>query len=105
MTDTREAVARALCLAHCETENGAGCQYGDCDQKWALLLPDARAAIAAIVAHHQAGLDVEAIIRDVAELPDRTSPSDWPEAMLVTADELRTISTRGLRTPATGEGE
>jgi len=32
-----------------------------------------------------------AIIRDVAELPDRTSPNDQPDMMLVTADELRTI--------------
>src|SRR3954465_10621146 len=29
------------------------------------------------------------VVRRVAELPDRTSPDDWPEAMLVTADELR----------------
>lgn len=34
---------------------------------------------------------IDAIIRDVAELPDRTSPEDWPDAMLVTADELRAI--------------
>jgi hypothetical protein len=27
----------------------------------------------------------------VAELSDRNSPDDWPEAMLVTADELRDI--------------
>jgi hypothetical protein len=31
------------------------------------------------------------IIRDVAELPNRTSPEDWPEAMIVTDEELRTI--------------
>lgn len=31
------------------------------------------------------------ICRDVAELPDRDSPEDWPEAMLVTADELHCI--------------
>ena len=31
------------------------------------------------------------IVREVAELPDRTSPEDWPEAMLVTADELTAI--------------
>lgn len=37
-----------------------------------------------------AGL-IDRIIRDVAELPDRTSPEDWPEAMLVTAGELRGI--------------
>lgn len=31
------------------------------------------------------------IVRDVAELPDRTSPADAPEMMLVTADELTGI--------------
>jgi hypothetical protein len=31
------------------------------------------------------------IVRDVAELPDRTSPEDQPDMMLVTADELRSI--------------
>lgn len=27
-------------------------------------------------------------VRDVCELPDRTSPEDWPEAMLITGEEL-----------------
>lgn len=31
------------------------------------------------------------VIQRVAELPDRTSPDDWPEAMLVTAEELDRI--------------
>ncbi|MFA9283732.1 hypothetical protein ACCQ08_03035, partial [Comamonas sp. SY3] len=31
------------------------------------------------------------ICQRVAELPDRDSPADWPEAMLVTPDELRNI--------------
>lgn len=31
------------------------------------------------------------ICRNVAELPDRNSPEDWPEAMLVTHDELHSI--------------
>lgn len=39
---------------------------------------------------------IESIIRDIAELPDRTSPEDQPEAMLVTSDELRIILTRHL---------
>jgi len=34
---------------------------------------------------------INKVIQRVAELPDRTSPQDWPEAMLVTADELRVI--------------
>ena len=32
-----------------------------------------------------------AVCRTVAELPDRNSPTDWPEAMLVTHDELNSI--------------
>jgi hypothetical protein len=34
---------------------------------------------------------IDGVVRDVAELPDRTSPDNWPDAMLVTADELRSI--------------
>ena len=34
---------------------------------------------------------IDLIVRDVAELPDRDSPAYFPEAMLVTADELRSI--------------
>jgi hypothetical protein len=34
---------------------------------------------------------VDRIVQRVAELPNRTSPDEWPEAMLVTADELRQI--------------
>lgn len=37
---------------------------------------------------------IDNVIREVAELPDRTSPEDWPEAMLVTPDELRAILER-----------
>ena len=33
----------------------------------------------------------ERVVLRVAELPDRTSPEDWPEAMLVTSEELREI--------------
>lgn len=33
------------------------------------------------------------IIRDVAELPDRTSPDDQPDVMLVSSGELRLILT------------
>lgn len=39
---------------------------------------------------------IEWIVREVAELPDRTSPEGEPEAMLVTADELGTIIREGL---------
>ena len=34
---------------------------------------------------------IDKIIQDVAELPDRTSPEDKLEMMLVSADELRAI--------------
>ena len=34
---------------------------------------------------------IDSVLRDVAELPDRNSPEDWPEAMLVTGAELRQI--------------
>lgn len=44
---------------------------------------------------------IESIIRDVAELPDRSSPDDFPEAMLVTADELQEIIERHVITNAT----
>ncbi|MGJ7497505.1 hypothetical protein ACSFA8_20855 [Variovorax sp. RT4R15] len=33
----------------------------------------------------------DSICKNVAELPDRNSPEDWPEAMLVTQSELREI--------------
>ena len=36
-------------------------------------------------------LIAQSIARDVAELPDRNSPADQPEMMLVSADELETI--------------
>lgn len=34
---------------------------------------------------------IDRVVQDVAELSDRNSPEDWPDAMLVTADELRQI--------------
>ncbi len=39
---------------------------------------------------------INRIIQRVAELPGRTSPDEWPEAMLVTADELERILTEEL---------
>lgn len=36
------------------------------------------------------------VVRAVAELPDRTSPEDQPEMMLVTPDELRAIINREI---------
>ena len=42
---------------------------------------------------HERGREalIAAIIKRVAELSGRSSPEDWPEAMLVTADELAAI--------------
>lgn len=40
------------------------------------------------------------IVRDVAELPNRSSPEDWPEAMLVTAAELTSIVHAALSSEA-----
>ena len=46
---------------------------------------------------------IAAVIVDVAELPDRDSPEGWPEAMIVTGEELRTIIERHVAPPeATG---
>lgn len=35
--------------------------------------------------------EIYCIIREVSELPDRSSPEDWPDALLVTPDELKNI--------------
>lgn len=40
------------------------------------------------------------ICQTVAEIPDRSSPDDWPEAMLVTADELQLIVMIALESEA-----
>ena len=49
------------------------------------------------------------IARDVAELPDRNSPEDWPDAMLVTGVELQHIVANhvdaALSEPTQREGE
>lgn len=37
---------------------------------------------------------VDAIVRDVCELPDRSSPEDQPDMMLVSVDELTGILTK-----------
>lgn len=39
----------------------------------------------------------ERLTLDVAELPDRTSPDDWPEAMLITDSELRQMAEAVIR--------
>jgi len=46
---------------------------------------------------------VREICRAVAELPDRNSPEDWPEAMLVTHEELADIVRASLAASAGSE--
>ncbi len=48
---------------------------------------------------------VDQIVRDVAELPDRTSPEDQPDMMLVTADELTLIVRRVLTQEGASEAQ
>jgi len=42
------------------------------------------------------------VVRAVAELPDRNSPPEWPEAMLVTGDELTLIVANAFSAIAKG---
>lgn len=59
----------------------------------ALSAWQARAALTAPAAEvpHGVAAWIDDVLRDVAELPDRSSPEDEPDMMLVTADELRLI--------------
>ncbi|WP_230680954.1 hypothetical protein [Paracidovorax cattleyae] len=45
------------------------------------------------------------VCRQVAELPDRNSPEHWPQAMLVTADELHMIVREAIAATPTKEAE
>lgn len=50
----------------------------------------------------------ERVCQRVVELPDRTSPADWPEAMLVTRAELWDIvfdELRDARTVTAGHAD
>lgn len=42
------------------------------------------------------------LVLDVCELPDRTSPEDWPEALLVTSEELHAMAMTAFETVARG---
>lgn len=37
---------------------------------------------------------IDRVIREIAEMDDRSSPPDWPEAMLITPTEIREIISR-----------
>lgn len=65
----------------------------------AILQQRHKAELAALQAPRTPETIIDRIIREVAELPDRSSPEDWPEAMLVTSDELRSILTDALPSP------
>lgn len=47
---------------------------------------------------------INAVIQEIAEMDDRSSPPDWPEAMLVTADELTEIICRHAPTKSEAPG-
>ena len=58
----------------------------------------AKAVAAVALRAGQDALDTaNSICRAVAELPDRNSPEDWPEAMLVTHDELKDIILEAMK--------
>ena len=44
---------------------------------------------------------IGAVLRDVAELPDRNSPDDWPDALIVTGEELEIILEEAFEQAAT----
>lgn len=69
--------------------------FGEDISGLAIILGDMLREAAPVQSGDSAEL-VSSIIRDVAELPDRNSPEDWPEAMLVTSYELRVILDRHL---------
>lgn len=72
-------------------------EYGVTSNAAAMLQPLVERAYA--LGHKEARLAspqapqgvIDKIVQRVAELPDRTSPDDWPEAMLVTSAELTAI--------------
>lgn len=73
-----------------------GTRHVECDK--CHYLGPACTNIAWAIRHHNAERDERAakyaadmIVREVAELPDRTSPDDAPDMMLVKAEELRLI--------------
>lgn len=66
------------------------------DEAWRRVIETALASLtaappAATFDREEVAKVADLIVRDVAELPDRTSPDDWPEAMLVTGEELHAL--------------
>lgn len=56
--------------------------------------------LALVVQNASAATVAQTIVRNVAELPDRTSPDDQPEMLMVTADELTALITQALQPEA-----
>ncbi len=56
----------------------------------------AEAARAWLAAQEEMSAQISLIVRDVAELPGRTSPDDQPNMMMVTAEELESILTEHI---------
>jgi hypothetical protein len=76
------------------------CLRGNVLEILALLYRDRAEQLPALAdARRALGHMIEKILCDVAELPDRSSPDDWPEAMLVTGEELDVILRRYLEPP------
>ena len=59
-------------------------------------LPMVAAATQANAARAIPAATIDAIIRDIGELPDYDSPDEWPDALMATAAELRVILERHL---------
>lgn len=57
-------------------------------------------AVLDLILTHRADAIATRVCRMVAELPDRNSPAEWPEAMLVTHEELRSILLEEVRSTA-----
>lgn len=92
MTRAEQIEEAARIVVH-HRNNGAmrSVGYGINDLEKALALPQD--------AEPEPDYWIDEVLCAVAELPDRTSPDDWPDAMLVTAEELRAILKRRLHPP------
>jgi hypothetical protein len=87
-------------LAHFQPEY-ADDNAQDCSRKWLIryltpLLGHPGATQPAAPTAEAVNEFVTDVLSDVMELPDRTSPEDWPEACLVEGEELEAILRRRL---------
>ena len=85
--DVLEAASRAVATASGYHFSGDSIRENALDNpRSAFFVEVAKAVLGALDASA-----IPAIVKRVAELPDRSSPDDWPAAMLVTGDELAQI--------------